>query len=348
MFGKKPSTSPTAELEANKRAVDESLQRIFDERESVISTLSAITEDLSDRATKRELGKIISELNAASSINEIRDSKQIMRWLPVFASGLDPNATNRSLTNLIIFTSREHELRVERRRVFLYPAVLALGVILVSSLLTTLVVPVFDKMFEDYGIEVPGATQILISLSREVRAHPITFVSTLVTMAGIFIALKAVWQRTGLTHLLFRPLIAGNSANVSDISIMLGRLAELLNIGIPRQSALILASLGLKSPWYRKCCKKLAAEIGRNEHWSRSKAARQFPGNMLLAMQEESKPNVPLLRELSVIYAERIRYRVDWTTGIIAQVAIVSLGVAVGFLVIALMMPLFSLISSLA
>ena len=44
---------------------------------------------------------------------------------------------------------------------------------------------------------------------------------------------------------------------------------------------------------------------------------------------------------------ERVRERTDWTSGVIAQFAIIAVGAAVGFVVIALFLPLVTLISAL-
>jgi type II secretory pathway component PulF len=48
------------------------------------------------------------------------------------------------------------------------------------------------------------------------------------------------------------------------------------------------------------------------------------------------------------MYAGRVHRRVDWVTGAIAQLSIVVLGVLIAFVVVALLMPLLSLITSLS
>jgi type II secretory pathway component PulF len=69
---------------------------------------------------------------------------------------------------------------------------------------------------------------------------------------------------------------------------------------------------------------------------------------MILALKTEPTPNTALLRELSAIYADRVHHRMDWATGAFAQLAVVTLGCVVGFMVVVLLTPLFSLISALS
>ena len=71
---------------------------------------------------------------------------------------------------------------------------------------------------------------------------------------------------------------------------------------------------------------------------------------MIRALEPEpgGQPNVALLRELSAIYGDRAGQRIDWTTGAITQFAILAIGIAVGFVVIAMFSPLVSLVSALS
>ena len=327
---------------------DKTLDTIFKNKDSLIAALNALVQDLHQLQTRNQLHAVIRDLKEAQSPNAIRSNKQLMHWLPVLASGFSDEAIKHSLTDLIDYASRDHELRLERKRALAYPAVLVVGIGFVLGLLTILVVPIFDRMFDDYGIQLPGATQMLISLSREVREQPLYLLLKIAILVAIAIVAKKLWSRLGITHRLFKFLINGNSASVSEMSILTGRLAELLHLGLSRNEALSLAGKGLKSHWYRCACEALAIRMAIDMNWAESKAAKMFPNNMILALQGNATPNIDLLRELSAMYAERIHHRVDWATGAFAQIAIVCLGVAVGFVVIVLLTPLFSLISALS
>ena len=324
------------------------LNTIFENKDSVIAALNALLEDLEQTQAENQLRSVIRDLQVAQSLEDIRSNQRLMQWLPVLASGVSDDAVNHSLTNLIGYASRDNELRFERRRALAYPVMLLVGVGFVFALLTILVVPIFDKMFEDYGIELPGATKMVISLSREVREQPMLLILKVASLITMVIVIKKLWSRTGVSHRFFRFLVTGNSASVSEMSILAGRLAELLHLGLSREDALVLAGQGLKSHWYQNACKILAARMATDTKWVESKAARTFPNNVILALQGNPIPNVDLLRELLAMYADRVHHRVDWTTGAFAQIAIVCLGVAVGFMVIVLLTPLFSLISALS
>lgn len=62
----------------------------------------------------------------------------------------------------------------------------------------------------------------------------------------------------------------------------------------------------------------------------------------------EQRARIRLLREIGACYAERARRRFSWTRGIVEPLAIVVIGLVVGTVVLALFLPLISLIQGLA
>jgi type IV pilus assembly protein PilC len=326
----------------------DTLRAILDNRPAIISLLSAILDDLNQTGTKTQLRKLLDHLQNAKTVEELQSNHEMMQWLPILASGFGDGRSAYDFSNLIVYASKDHEIRTERKRALAYPAMLAAGVALVFSLLTILVVPIFEKMFEDYGIQLPGATQFVIALSREVRFHPVRLLSAVLTGIVIFITFAKIWHHTGLAHRIFKFAVNGSSASVGDMSLLTSRLAELLRLGIARDEALTVASHALKSPWYQRACRKLSSEMRSNQLWYEGRSAKEFPANMILALKTEPTPNTALLRELSAIYADRVHHRMDWATGAFAQLAVVTLGCVVGFMVVVLLTPLFSLISALS
>ncbi len=78
--------------------------------------------------------------------------------------------------------------------------------------------------------------------------------------------------------------------------------------------------------------------------------ARSFPAMLLHALSaaEDKRPCVPLIRELSHVYSERVSARLGRHSGISSPLMVIAVGFVVGLVVIALFMPLVSMVSSLA
>jgi type IV pilus assembly protein PilC len=135
------------------------------------------------------------------------------------------------------------------------------------------------------------------------------------------------------------------------MSSLTRQLAELLSIDVSLPDALWIAGQSCQHYHF----KNVAEQLARQAHGSlvplrESPVAHNLPANVIRALEAGpgGKPNLTLLRELSVIYGDRANERVDWSSGAIAQFAIIFLGITVGFVVIALFSPLVSLVSSLS
>ena len=75
-------------------------------------------------------------------------------------------------------------------------------------------------------------------------------------------------------------------------------------------------------------------------------AAVAFPATVVKAL--EGTPNIAILRRMADIYADRLRARKGRGYGIIGPIAIVMIGLTIGFMVSALFSPLISLVSALS
>jgi type II secretory pathway component PulF len=145
-------------------------------------------------------------------------------------------------------------------------------------------------------------------------------------------------------------LTSGNSRQLTVMATFVRRLAESLNTGLPLPTALRLAGQSSGKPWLLHETAALAhgLETDWPEH-ERPPWAASLPPSVVYALRAgpEGGPSVPLLQEMAEIYAERVRNRFDWSTGFLPHVTILAVGFAVAMVVLALFLPLISLINGL-
>jgi type IV pilus assembly protein PilC len=251
---------------------------------------------------------------------------------------------------LIRYATRDLQIRTERFRLLTYPILVTLISLLVLALLSLMIVPTFEQMFAEFGLRLPAPTLLVIEVTRQLRFHAIRTLLMIVGIGVLLYVAARLWTRFSLTTRLFGSVVAGNSASVTAMSSLTGRLAELLQLGVPVADAIWIAGQGCDHYHFRKACEQLAGDAyAHAAPLTQSNAAACFPANVIHALEPGPEgPRIGLLRELSSMYAGRVHRRVDWSTGAIAQLSIVVLGAAIAFVVVALLMPLLSLISGLA
>ena len=344
---KTPSDSDSS---AEKYRLDAYFDSVIARRDQLIPVLTVLTDALPRGTARQELQKLNAALKNARSGSELSSSPYAIRWLPMLLTGLTEKAATERLSNLVAITARDSHNRNDRRRTLLYPMSVLLITFGFISLLCGFIVPYFEETFEDFGIRIPASTRLLIDISNlftDQRGSTITILgvaSIILTIGG------KLWTRYALSNQIFGRLVAGSVSNVIAMASLINQLADLLRIGIVLPDALRLAGKGCEHPFFRAAAEDLAqAAQNPSQALQSSQAAGRLPANLIHALTAgpDSTPHLPLLHQLGAIYSYHATHRTSWTTGAAAQLSIVVAGLAVGFVVIALLAPLLSLVQGL-
>lgn len=236
-----------------------------------------------------------------------------------------------------------------------YPLFLMLVTLVFLILIGIFVIPVFGEMYRDFGLRLPAATEILITFSETLNRQPIMVAFAIVAL-GVFATVMIALAGYLLEHLQILTIVgmwtAGNRRNMESLSRWSSVLAELLNIGFELPQALKIAATASESPLLSNLSAKLA-NLVQNTRAPLSCAMVQstitgLPPTVVQALFGSMTPSIPLLRQIAQISRLRVEARVDRVGGFIGPITIVFIGLIVGFIVMALFMPLVSLVTSLS
>jgi type IV pilus assembly protein PilC len=319
---------------------------IFEQRESLISALSAVQYELPPGPTRREIGKLIGDIRRAVSATDLSQTKTVVEWMPFLVS--TSSAATGRWGDLITRSTSEIDRRRNRRRMIAYPFAIAAIGLLVLLFLCVYLLPTFAEMYDEFELELPWLTRSIFGMSDFVIHHPIgllvSFAITLALTYGIF----RLWTHYALTTRLLGVVISGDSHSVVAMSSLTGQLAELADAKLSLPDALWIAGQGCRHYHFKRVAEQLSQDVRDSTVPVRDcVAARHLPRNVVDALDAVPTPNVALLRELSTMYAKRADRRTDWASGAIAPAAIVFLGVLVGTIVVGLFMPMVDLIQQL-
>jgi type IV pilus assembly protein PilC len=126
--------------------------------------------------------------------------------------------------------------------------------------------------------------------------------------------------------------------------------ADLLEAGVAAPDALRISGFAVEQPRVRRAAWRLANELEAGKQRMTGIAGGPLTAAVAYALAADITPaaRVRLLREISGCHAERVRMGLSWTTGIVEPIAILVVGCAVGFTVLALFIPLVKLVEGLA
>lgn len=201
-----------------------------------------------------------------------------------------------------------------------YPLIVFLLMLLVLWPIAASVIPIFAKIFGEFGLELPGATLLVISIAGFLTHGGAVVLAALAVAAAVVYTTWSRWHaaiaRGPLGHLLPAPKAP------DGVVATRGRVAaDLLEAGLNTEEAYSLAGLG-----------------------SVNRAAIQR-----LTQTRLPAASVPaVLEAFSTCYAEQSTRRSASFAAAAGSVMVVSLGVVVGFAVIALFLPFLRLVEGLS
>lgn len=322
--------------------------------------LSALAGELPDGKVRRGLRAMVAQLEAGRSLEAVLDSRSIPADLRgLVRAGLRTGHTGEVLSQYVRHAFHMHDLKRHIALAWGYPLILILSSLGILFFFLWHIVPQFREIFEDFGTELPSLTESLVWLSMAIRSE---WQIILGVLGGLLILAWVFW-RFGLTSAQRRrflwclPLIGPmiRAAALARFSRLLGLLIE---NNVPLPEALRLAGQGAADAELGEAAMYLAdvVETGRplrgNEY-----ACQRFPQTFvqLLSQIEGQKPMAGAVKTLADACASSAQMFESQTRVAAARIAaicqpliVIFTGGLLGYLVIALFMPLIKLLNDLS
>ena len=207
--------------------------------------------------------------------------------------------------------------------------------------------PQFAKLYEDLGIQLPAITQFMLDIAVPLRHYFIVFVGG----GAILAAAIYVWTRSDRGALAidrFKPKIPvfGDIWLKAQIAQFVRTLSTLLSGGTPLVAALETSSQAIGSRLIATSVRKSAARVREGKTLSDSLAETKLIPDLALEMIEVGEASGALsamLTSVAEFYEEEVATRLQRALIWISPAILVVMAVVIGFILISLYLPLFSL-----
>lgn len=332
-------------------ALCQRIEAALERRETVVPALMALADEMPASSVQGAIRKLVDKLQRGTTTAELIEDRVSATWLPVLVSGLTKESSAKRIRILVADAVREVERRNQRLRALAYPLVLSLFVLFVLGSLCAFLVPTFQNMFTDFGLRLPKPTQFLFWCTEQLYFHPLRTFLVIFFLVAIYYAVARFWTRSALPSRFLGFLYAGNSSSLRGMASFTHSLVELLDIDATLPEALRIAGRNCQHPHIESVARSLAEQLEqRTQPLGQFSMLHSLPPTLVYALRlgPEGTPSIPLLRELSAVYSDRVGGRSEGAGGATAPLAIFAIGVLVAFVVISLFMPLVSMISALS
>lgn len=316
----------------------------------LVEALSALIEQLDQPELKNAFTDTRNQVNEGSTLaNALKAHPKIFLSLYVnmVAAGEASGTLEEVLGRLAEFLDEQTRLQSKVRGALAYPVVMAVVVVAILFLMMSVVVPKVTSIFENFNQTLPWYTSLLIWVSN-IFSNYWWLIAALMG-GGIywFRRWKATeegrrkWDLLVLEAPLFGPLIV-----MVAVARFARTLATLLSSGVPVLTAMDITRNVLGNTELMRVVEEARESVREGEGIAKPlRQAGRFPPIVthMIAVGERTGQLEEMLVHVADTYDQQIEVRVGAMTSILEPVLIVVMGVVVGGIAFAILMPLLQL-----
>lgn len=320
----------------------------------LIEVLDILAEQCEKVAMKKVLKSIEKDVGGGATLTE-----GMMRHPRVFnpfyismvrageASGMLDSILEQVATYLEKIASIQRKIK----SAVMYPAAVAVIAFIITVCLLAFVVPVFMDIFKDLGGNLPIPTKIIIFLSEMIRERFYICAAVLGAIVIVFLRWKKtkkgreIVDRLKLKLPVFGPLFL--KVAISRFTRTLG---TLIRSGVNILSALEIVANTSGNAIVEEAIIRTRASIQSGESFSKPLVqSGVFPPMVtrMIDVGERTGALEGMLSKIADFYEDQVDATVASLTSLIEPMLIVFLGVVVGFIVISMYLPIFTMVKNI-
>jgi type IV pilus assembly protein PilC len=321
---------------------------------TLLRSLSILAEQTSNKELARIIGEVRRDVERGSALSAAlaKHPKAFSRlYVAMVRSGETGGSLDSVLTRLATTIEQQVELRRKVKSAMTYPIVVGLIVVLILIAMLIFVVPMFKGMYHDLNAKLPLPTLVLLAVSNAFKKFfPLVFLGAGFGVWSLKRYANTPAGRRRYDAFKLRAPVFGPLAHKTALARFSRSLAALVRAGVPILDALEIVSETAGNVIVAEAVADTQAAVKAGESLARPLEAHPvFPPmvTQMIAVGEETGALDELLEKIADFYDAEVEATVDALTSLIEPLLIVVMGVAVGGMVIALYMPMFSIIGKL-
>ena len=304
---------------------------------------------------KNSLIGVIEDIESGSTLSEAM-SKQPKAfdglYVNMVKAGEAGGALEVILQRLAEFKERAQSLKRKVQGAMIYPCAVIFVATAIVGFIMYYIIPKFKQIFLGFGTELPGITVMLITMSDVVVRYFYLFPAIPI---GIWLILKIIRKnKTGefvLDWLVLRIPLMGQILSKSIVARTMRTLGTLVASGVPILEGLTIARDTAGNAVFRKAFDNVYAAIREGESIATPLREARIVDDIVVNMidvGEETGALDNMMYKIADVYDEEVSVLVDGLVSLLEPLMVVVLGFIVGFIVIALFMPLVKLLNDLS
>lgn len=331
------------------------LSTMIDSGMSLLRALYILEEQTDDEMLKEVVASVREDIEAGASFGDALSKHPTTfneLYVAMVNAGEAGGILEETLRRVATQLEKDESLRRQVKSAMLYPAFITFFAMVVLIALLTFLVPVFSGIFADLGGDLPPITKATVAASDAIKKYwyilifgpPLfwwSFKKWKTSEKG-----KPVWNK----FLLRVPFKIGDIIHKVALARWARSFASLTAAGVPILQCIEVAGRTAGNTELQKAMEQVAASVESGGTLAAPlKESSAFPSMVghMIGSGEETGALDQMLAKVADFYEDEVDASVKALTSILEPVMIVVVGGIVGFIVIAMYMPMFKVYSKI-
>ncbi len=307
--------------------------------------------------SKGSMGKIVAQITADVEAGDSlsgalgKHSKVFSRtYVALVKSGEVGGVMDAVLARLADNMEKQQEFSGKVKGALIYPAIIVIGMFVVSLIMMIFVIPRLTSLYSEFNATLPLPTRVLIGISNFL----INYWFIALFLVGIGLYVFSLYRKTKVgrrktDELIFKIPVFGELQRQVILTELTRTLALMVGAGVSILEALNITAEVVGNTVISEALKDSAKQVEKGFpiafSFARHPEAFPFILSQMVAVGEETGKMDEVLTKISHIFEVESDEKVKGLTAAIEPLVMVLLGLGVGFLVIAVILPIYNLTS---
>ncbi|QQG41405.1 MAG: type II secretion system F family protein [Candidatus Woesebacteria bacterium] len=308
----------------------------------------------SNGAMQKVVAQILADVEAGESLSSAMNKhpKIFTRtYLSLVKSGEVGGVMDAVLLRLADTLEKQQEFNGKVKGALIYPAIIGVGMVVVVFIMMIFVIPKLTSLYGDFNATLPLPTRILMGIS----GFFVNYWFVILAIGGVGYYLFTLYRSTAMgkkkvDEMVFKIPIFGNLQKQVILTELTRTLSLMVGAGVPILEALNITSEVVSNSVISDALKDVSRQVEKGFpiafSFARHPEAFPFLLSQMIAVGEETGKMDDVLTKISHIFEMESDEKVKGLTAAIEPLVMIMLGLGVGFLVIAVILPIYNLTSS--
>jgi type IV pilus assembly protein PilC len=321
----------------------------------VLRSLRILKNQLKPGVLKNALIDVVDDVESGSALSEAlaRHPKVFDRlYVNMVRAGEVGGALEVILRRLAEFKEKAQSLKRKVIGAMIYPVVVILAAIGILSFIMIAIVPKFKEIFAAFEMKLPAMTQTLLDISDFMKNY--FWIMPLVLIGWIIFCrlLRLMyWGRYVLDWVWLHVPIIGGILEKTIVARTMRTLGTLVSSGVPILEALSIVKETAGNAVFEEMFQRVFESVREGESIAMPMKESRLVDDMVVNMidvGEETGELDKMLNKIADVYDEEVDVLVQGLVKLLEPVMVLFLGGCVGFIVVALFMPMLAILEKLS